>query len=153
MTSTRISRRIDAPRAAVYRALLDPEAIARWRFPEGMSCVVHEFEAREGGAVRVSLTYDAPTDAGKTSAQTDTYAGHFVRLVPDREVVEAIAFETADPELAGEMTMTTVLSDADRGTEVAVLHEGIPPGVPPEANEVGTRMALDKLAKLVEGPG
>ena len=150
MASTRNSRLVRAPREAVYRALIDPEAIVRRRFPEGMRCEVHSFEPREGGAFRVSLTYEAPTGAGKSSAQTDTYAGHFSRLVPDREVVEAIEFETDDPQLAGEMTMTTVLSDAAGGTEVAVLHEGIPPGVSTEANELGTRMALDNLAALVE---
>lgn len=150
MTATWTSREIRASRGRVYRALLDPEAVARWRFPEGMTCVVHSFEPREGGAFRVSLTYCAPTDAGKTSSQTDTYAGHFARLVPDREVVEVIEFETADPELAGEMTMTTVLGDAAGGTEVTVHHEGIPPGVSVEANELGTRMALDNLAALLE---
>lgn len=118
-----------------------------------MSCEVHSFDPREGGAFRVSLTYDVPTGAGKTSAQTDTYGGHFARLVADREVVEKIEFETADPELAGEMTMTTVLDDADGGTEIVVAHEGIPPGVPTEANAEGTRMALDNLAALVEEPG
>jgi uncharacterized protein YndB with AHSA1/START domain len=151
VATTRTTRHIQASRAAVYRALLDPDAVARWRFPEGMTCVVHSFEPREGGAFRVSLTYDAPTDAGKSSAQTDTYAGHFSRLVRDREVVEVIEFETADPELAGEMTITTVLSDAGDGTEVTIHHQGIPPGVPVEANELGTRMALDNLAALLEG--
>jgi len=150
MTSTRTGRLVRAPRAAVYRALVDPEAIARWRFPEGMSCVVHSFEAREGGAFRVSLTYDAPSGAGKSDPQTDTYTGRFARLVPDREVVEVIEFETADPGLAGEMTMTTVLTDSGEGTEVAILHEGLPSGVSVEQNEIGTRMALDNLAALVE---
>ncbi len=151
MTATRNSRHVRAPRAAVYRALTDPAAVARWRYPDDMSSVVHSFDAREGGAFRVSLTYEVPTDAGKTSAQVDTYHGHFARLVPDREVVEVIEFETDDPEMAGEMTITTVLTDADGGTDVAILHEGLPAGVPNEANEEGTRIALDKLAALVEG--
>ncbi len=153
MGSTRTSRQISAPREVVYRALIDPEAIARWRFPAGMSCEVHSFDPREGGAFRVSLTYDAPTDTGKTSAQTDTYAGRFARLVPDREVVETIEFETDDPAMAGEMTMTTVLRDAEDGTEVTILHEGIPSGVSAAANEEGTRMALENLAALVEESG
>lgn len=59
--TTRIARHIHAPRAAVYRALLDARAMARWRVPNGMSSVVHEFDAREGGAFRVSLTYDGAT--------------------------------------------------------------------------------------------
>jgi uncharacterized protein YndB with AHSA1/START domain len=152
MASTRIARHVKAPRTAVYAALLDPDAVARWRFPEGMSCTVHSFDAREGGVFRVSLTYDAPTGTGKSDAQTDTYGGRFLRLVPEREVVEAIEFETDDPELTGEMTITTTLADAGDGTDIVAVHEGIPPGVPPEQNEIGTRMALDKLAALVEQP-
>jgi uncharacterized protein YndB with AHSA1/START domain len=56
MNSTRISCHINAPRATVYRALLDPRAVAQWKVPDGMTCHVHMFEAREGGAFRISLT-------------------------------------------------------------------------------------------------
>ncbi len=150
MYSTQASRHIRAPRSAVYRALLDAGAIAQWRVPAGMSSHVHEFDAREGGSFRVSLTYDAPTGTGKSASRTDTYRGHFVRLVPDEQVVEAFEFETADPDLRGEMTMTTTLTDADGGTDVLVVHEGVPDKVPPADNETGTRMALAKLAKLTE---
>ena len=115
-----------------------------------MTSQVHEFDAREGGRFRISLTYEASGEAGKSAAHTDTYHGHFVRLVPDEQVVEVFEFETADPELGGEMTMTTTLSDAVGGTDVTIVHEGIPSGVPAEDNEIGTRMALEKLAKLVE---
>jgi hypothetical protein len=59
----------------VYRALLDPEAVQRWMVPEGMTSHVHSFDTREGGAFRISLTYDTPTTAGKTSARTDTFNG------------------------------------------------------------------------------
>jgi uncharacterized protein YndB with AHSA1/START domain len=115
-----------------------------------MTSQVHEFDAREGGCFRISLTYDASAEAGKSAAHTDTYHGHFVRLVPDEQVVEVFEFETTNPELRGEMTMTTTLSDADGGTDVTIVHEGIPSGVPAGDNEIGTRMALEKLAKLVE---
>ncbi|MFF6783593.1 SRPBCC domain-containing protein [Streptomyces sp. NPDC012510] len=154
MYSTRVSRHLTAPRPAVYRALLDPEAIARWRVPAGMSSQVHEFDAREGGRFRVSLTYDVPTGAGKSASHTDTYHGRFTKLVPDQEVVEVLEFETEDPALRGTMTMTTTLTDADDGgTDVLMLHEGIPDAVPPADNETGTRMALENLARLVEADG
>jgi uncharacterized protein YndB with AHSA1/START domain len=148
--STQAFRHIRAPRSAVYRALLDAGAIAQWRVPAGMSSHVHEFDAREGGSFRVSLTYDAPTGTGKSASHTDTYRGHFVKLVPDEQVVEVFEFETADPDLRGEMTMTTTLTDADGGTDVLMVHEGVPDKVPPADNETGTRMALAKLAKLTE---
>jgi hypothetical protein len=74
----------------------------------------------------------------------------FIELVPDERVVEEFEFETSDPALHGAMRMTTALADADGGTDVIVLHEGLPPGVSARDNEIGTRMALDKLAALVE---
>jgi uncharacterized protein YndB with AHSA1/START domain len=151
MASTRVSRRhVNAPQPKVCRALLDPEAVARWKVPDGMTSFVHAFDTREGGAFWVSLTYDAPTLAGKTTAHTDTYAGRFVKLIPNEEVVEIIEFETSDPALRGEMTVTWTLSDADGGTEIIAVHDGLPPNVPIADNELGYRLALAKLAALVE---
>jgi uncharacterized protein YndB with AHSA1/START domain len=146
----RVSRHVDAPRAAVYRALLDPGAIAQWRVPDGMTSHVHQFEAREGGSFRISLSYEDATRSGKSAAHTDTYHGHFVELVADEKVVEVFEFETTDPSLVGEMTITTTLTDADGGTDIAMTHEGLPRGVSAADNETGTRMALANLARLVE---
>jgi uncharacterized protein YndB with AHSA1/START domain len=141
---------VNAARPAIYRALVDADAITRWRVPAGMSSQVHEFDAREGGSFRISLTYDVPDATGKSAAHTDTYHGHFRRLVPDEQVVEEFEFETADPAFQGTMTMTTTLTDADGGTDVLIVHEGIPDGVSAADNETGTRMALANLARLAE---
>lgn len=148
--STHLTQYIHAPRAAVYRALIDPEAIATWMVPEGMTSHVHSFDSREGGAFRISLTYDEPSGAGKTSAHTDTYHGRFVRLIPNRQVVEVMEFESDDATMRGEMTVTFTLTDADGGTEVEAMHQNLPPGVAPADNEIGWRMSLEKLAQLVE---
>jgi uncharacterized protein YndB with AHSA1/START domain len=150
MSSSRISRHLNAPRASVYRALLDVLAVATWKAPNGMTCHVHEFDPREGGSFRISLTYDAPTGTGKTIAHTDTYHGRSMKLIPNEQVVEVDEFETADPALRGEMTITITLADADGGTDLIAVHDGLPRGVSPVDNETGWRMALDKLAALVE---
>jgi uncharacterized protein YndB with AHSA1/START domain len=150
MSSTRITRHINAPRAAVYRALLDARAVATWKVPTGMTSHVHAFDAREGGSFRISLTYDAPTGTGKTTARTDTYHGRFVKLVPNEQVVEVDEFETADSALRGEMTITITLVDARGGTDLHAVHDGLPPGVSAADNELGWRLALGKLAALVE---
>ena len=151
MSATRVSRHIDAPRERIYRLLLDPAAIVQWKVPDGMTAHVHAFEPREGGAIRVSLTYDSPDQTGKSSAQTDTYHGRFVRLVPNECVVEADEFETDDPGLRGEMISTITLADAPGGgTHVEGMHEKLPPGVSVADNETGWRMALAKLAALAE---
>ena len=144
---------VRAEPSRVYDALLDPRAVQAWRVPDDMAATIHEWEPSEGGRFRVSLTYRAEDRTGKTERATDTYAGTFERLVPDQQVVERLAFETVDPLLAGEMTMTWTLQEAEGGTEVDLLHEALPDAIPPEDNTTGTRMALAKLAAYVEGAG
>jgi uncharacterized protein YndB with AHSA1/START domain len=151
VATTELTRHIRAPRTVVYRALLDPSDVQGWMVPGEMTSEVHAFDPREGGGFRISLTYAAPTSAGKTSAHTDTYHGRFVRLVADTEIVQVIEFETDDPRLQGEMTVTYSLADADGGTALTGRHENLPPGVSAADNELGWSMSLGKLAALVEG--
>lgn len=150
MSSTRIRSHVNAPRAIVYRAFLDANAVAKWMVPTGMTSHVHAFDAREGGSFRISLTYDARTGTGKTTAQTDTYHGRFVKLVPNELIVQVVEFETTDPALRGEMTITLKLADADGGTDLLAVHDGLPPGLSPADNEAGWRSSLAKLAALAE---
>ena len=150
--STTVSGVVRAPRREVYRALLDPTAVAGWRVPDDMTAEVLEFDAREGGLFRVRLRY---TDgrAGKTDGEGDVYSGFFKRLLPDEKVVEVIEFDTDDDTMRGSMTLTTTLREVDGGTLVELVHEGVPDGIPPEQNEEGTRMALANLAAYVEAAG
>lgn len=151
--SSVVTARIAAPRPRVFGALLDPRAVERWRVPYDMTSEVHELDAREGGSFRVSLSYRDPNRHGKTSANTDTYRGRFVELVPDLRVVEAVEFETGEDSMRGEMRITTTLTDAPGGgTDIEMAFDGLPPGVRPQDNEQGTRMALERLAALLERP-
>ena len=99
----------------------------------------------------MSLTYDAPDAQGKSSAHTDTYHGRFVELVPEERIVEVLEFETDNPAMQGEMTMTVTLVDASGGTDLVAVHAGLPSGVSPQDNELGWRMSLGKLAAMLEG--
>lgn len=150
MYSTRTTRWMSATPAEVYAALLDPEAVARWRVPDGMTSEVHEFDPQVGGRFRISLTYDADDQSGKSAGRTDTYHGYFAVLDPDHLVVEKTEFEAADPALQGVMTMSTELHAVDDGCEVIIVHDDIPDAVAREDNEAGTQMALTRLANLVE---
>lgn len=152
MSTLRIAIHINAPREAVYRALLDARAVQNWMVPEGMTSEVHVFEPREGGAFRITLTYEAQTEAGKTQAHSDTHHGRFVKLVANALVVQTTEFETDDPSLQGEMMMRFTLSEGvGGGTDLVAEHENVPPGISPADNETGWRMSLGKLAALVEG--
>jgi uncharacterized protein YndB with AHSA1/START domain len=132
-----VSRFINAPPDAVYRACTNLASIVRWRVPESMSGKV---DGSDGATYRVSLTY--PDD------RADTFEATFVERVPNERIVERIRFDAAGR--AGEMTMTTSLRAVGDGTEVTVAYGNLPSGVRPEDNDEGTRQALAKLAEMAE---
>lgn len=148
LRETRILQPIAAPAAVVYRLLLDPGAIAAWKVPDGMTCQVHQFEPREGGRFRVSLTHTEAGAVGKSTGHTDTYHGSFVRLRPAREIVERLAFETTDPRMQGWMTASYRLTSLPTGTALLAIHGDVPPGVSLRDNHTGWAMALSRLADL-----
>ncbi len=152
-TSTVVSRVVNAPREAVYRAFLDQDALVAWLPPGSMTGVVHAFDAREAGAFSMSLIYpDGDRSArGKTTDSTDTFRGRFVKLIPGERIVWAVEFDSADPSFAGEMIVSTTLAPAGSGTKVTMLCENIPPGIRREDNEAGCRSTLEKLAAFLNG--
>jgi uncharacterized protein YndB with AHSA1/START domain len=146
------SRIIRASPRTIYRALLDPEAIVRWRPPAGMKAHVYAFDPREGGTFRMSFSYvDASHDVrGKTSDDADVFEGRFLELVPDERVVELIEFESDDPAFTGSMAVTTSLRAVDGGTEVTIRCENVPQGIRPEDHAVGMASTLKNLASFTE---
>lgn len=150
---TRNARFIEAPPETLYRACTDPAALPVWRVPGDMTGAVHRFDLRVGGGYEMSLYYPPSEDAsrGKTSAREDRYTARFVELTPPLRLVEAITFDTDDPAFAGELVMEVTLEAVADGTMVTIRFTGLPPGVRPEDNEAGTRSALEKLARYVEG--
>lgn len=141
---------VPASPSEVYRAFIDPAVFASWLPPEGMRANVHVFEPREGGRIGMSLTYDDPASGpgGKTTEDTDTFAGRFAELVPDRRIVHVAEFESDRPDLAGAMRITWELSAARGGTQVACTCEDIPSGISLEDNEAGTISSLENLAAI-----
>lgn len=147
-----VSRVIKASPQAVYRALLDPTAVAAWRAPDGMKAKVLTFEPRVGGAFRMSLEYTTPDHRlpGKTTAHSDIARGRFRELVPDRCVIEEIAFESEDPAMAGTMVLTTMLTAVAEGTRVTIACQNAPSGIRPQDHEIGIASTLENLAHFVE---
>lgn len=147
--STRATRWVRAEPDAVFRALLDPFAVAAWRVPNGMTATIHRFDAREGGRFRITLHPEAG-EGGRSAERPQTFRGRFRRLVPGQLVAEAIEFESRDPALAGVMMITTELRQVDDGCEVTMIYEDIPEGAYADADEVALQMALVRLAAWVE---
>jgi len=141
---------IEAPPPTVYRAFVDPDLVAQWLAPGEMTAEVHEFDAREGGEIRISLHYPEGADqAGKSTDTADMYRARFVELVPDERVIQSIEFETDDPDFSGQMRMVVTLDPTRQGTHVKIEFENIPEGISLEDNRLGTSLSLEKLSALI----
>ena len=151
-TGTRTAATIRAPWEVFYGAFTDPAALEAWQAPGEVTAKVHEFDACVGGGYRMSLFYptSGPANRGKTAEREDRFTARFVELAPPTRIVQAITFDSADLAFAGEMTMMVTLEEVDTGTAVTIAFEGLPPGIRPEDNDVGTRSSLEKLARFVE---
>lgn len=146
------SRVIRASPSTLYRAYMDPKALASWLPPKGMRCHIHEFDPREGGTYRMALIYEQTDHStpGKTSEHADLVQGKFVELVPDERIVQRVEFESEDPAFAGAMTMTWKLAAVPGGTEVTIFCENVPEGIRQEDHDVGLRATLENLAAFTE---
>lgn len=146
------SRVIRAAPEAIFRAFSSAEAIASWRRPQGMTCKVYAFDAREGGSFRMAFEYAGPEHdvPGKTSAHRDVFHGRFLEWVPNERIVERVEFETHDPAFAGAMTVTTTLTGVPSGTEVTILCENVPVGIRPGDHEKGMMSSLENLAAFTD---
>lgn len=148
----RAARVVSAPRSVVWRAFVEPELLARWLAPAGMTCRVEAFEPWTGGAYRLVLTYDA-RGAGKTTADSDVTEGRFVDVTPPERLVQTVRFRSADAAFAGEMRVEWTLSDVRDGTRVAVAASDVPAGISAEDHAAGLGSSLQNLARLMEGAG
>jgi len=147
--ATRESRLIAAPPEKVWAAFMDPAALAEWLPPGTMTGKVHAFDPRAGGGYRMLLFYPADEgDArGKTAAREDRFDVRFVALDPPRRMVEAVTFESDNPDFRDEMTITVTFAPVGSGTQVTFCFESLPPGIRPEDNQEGTRLSLEQLAR------
>lgn len=141
-----VSRVIKAPPERVYEAFLDPDELAQWLPPTGFSAEVHQLEPEKGGTFRMTFTEETEELAEYGS----TFGGTYQELVPGKRIVHTDAFETDDPAMAGEMTVTITFEAVPEGTEVTVRQEGIPEAIPPEDSHAGWTDSLGQLAGLVE---
>jgi uncharacterized protein YndB with AHSA1/START domain len=125
----------------IYRAFLDPDALAKWLSPDGFTCKVHSLEAKVGGSYKMSFT-------NFTNSQSHSFGGKYLELVPGKRLRYTDTFD--DPNMPGEMITTVDLKKVSCGTELSVVQEGIPAAIPTEMCYLGWQDSLVLLAKLVE---
>jgi uncharacterized protein YndB with AHSA1/START domain len=137
----RLHRVLRAPPERVFRAFVEPEAMARWIPPYGFTCKVHEMDARVGGGYRMSFTNFG-------TGHDHSFGGSYLELTPPTKIRYTDRFD--DPNLPGEMVTTVSLAKVSCGTELSVVQEGIPAAIPVAMCYLGWQESLAQLAKLVE---
>jgi uncharacterized protein YndB with AHSA1/START domain len=137
----RLHRVLRANPDKVYRAFLDPAAMAKWLPPNGFTCQVHHMDARVGGTFRMSFT-------NFSTGHGHSFGGEYLELVPGKKLRYTDKFD--DANLPGTMVTTITLQSVSVGTELSVVQEGVPEMIPPEACYLGWQESLILLGKLVE---
>lgn len=139
--SVKFHRVLRAKPEKVYRAFLDPDAMAKWLPPYGFTGKVHEIDAKVGGTYKMSFT-------NFTSGNSHSFGGKFLELVPNERIRHTDAFD--DANLPGTMQTTISLKAVACGTEINIVQEGIPDMIPLDGCYVGWQESLTLLAQLVE---
>lgn len=139
--TVRLHRVLRAPPARVYRAFLDPDAMAKWLPPHGFTGKVHHLDARVGGSYRMSFT-------NFSTGASHSFGGEYLELVPHERIRHTDRFD--DPNLPGTLVVTVSLQKVSCGTELDILQEGIPEVIAVEACYLGWQESLALLAMLVE---
>lgn len=137
----RLHRVLKSTPDKIYRAFLDPDAMAKWLPPHGFTGKVHHLDARVGGTFRMSFTNFG-------SGNSHSFGGEYLELVPNERIRHTDKFD--DPNLPGEMQVTISLKPVSCGTDVAIVQEGVPAVIPAEACYLGWQESLTLLAQLVE---
>jgi uncharacterized protein YndB with AHSA1/START domain len=127
--------------AKVYRAFLEPGALAKWLPPYGFTCSVDHLDARVGGTFR--MTFHNFSHGGGHG-----FGGEYLELVPHERIRYTDRFD--DPQLPGVMSVTVALRPVLCGTELSVTQSGIPEAIPLEMCYLGWQESLLQLAALVE---
>jgi len=139
--TVRLHRVLRASPGKVYRAFLEPGALAKWLPPHGFTCTVHHLDARVGGTFRMSFHNFG-------SGGSHSFGGEYLELVPDERIRYTDRFD--DPGLPGAIEVTVSLSPVLCGTELHIAQAGIPEAIPLEMCYLGWQESLAQLATLVE---
>ena len=136
-----LHRVLIAPPEKVYRAFLEPDALAKWIPPNGFTCTVHHQEPVVGGTFKSSFR-------NFTNGQSHSFGGRYLELVPGERLRYTDCFD--DPQLPGEIVVTVSMKAVPCGTELTILQENLPDAIPAAQCYLGWRESLRNLARLVE---
>ncbi len=140
----RLSRRLKAPREAVFRAFTDPVALAKWFGPEGMNIDNVKVDLRPGGAY--SMVFNA------ADGDTHGLSGVYREISPPERLVMTWVWDHGD--LAGIETLVTIeLAEAGAETELTLIHEKLPSQESLDLHNQGWTSSFKCLDRMVENGG
>jgi len=139
--TVRLHRMLAASPEKIYRAFLEPDALAKWLPPNGFTCTVHRLEPKVGGVHKMSFR-------NFTTGDGHSFGGEYLELKPSERLRYTDKFD--DPNLPGQMEVTVTLKKSSFGTELTIVQEGVPNAIPLEACYLGWQESLRSLARLVE---
>ncbi|ESX48742.1 MULTISPECIES: SRPBCC family protein [unclassified Mesorhizobium] len=140
-STVRLHRVLTTSPEKVYRAFTEADALAKWLPPNGFTCTVHSFDAKVGGAFKMSFR-------NFTTGGSHSFGGEYLELVPGERLRYTDRFD--DPNLPGQIEVTVLMKKVSVGTELDITQAGIPDVIPAEACYLGWQESLRNLAKLVE---
>ncbi|WP_028311615.1 SRPBCC family protein [Derxia gummosa] len=139
--TVRLHRVLRAPAERIYRAFVEPGALAKWLPPHGFTCTVHEMDARVGGSFRMSFH-------NFSNGGSHSFGGEYLELVPGERLRYTDRFD--DLNLPGQLEVSVLLTPVICGTELSIAQSGIPDAIPLEMCYLGWQESLGQLAQLVE---
>lgn len=129
--SLSLHRVIKASPEKVYRAFTDSLAIAAWLPPYGFLCTVHEMNVKVGGKYKMTFH-------NFTTGSEQSFGGEYLEVKPNELLKYQDQFD--DPNMPGTMIYTAWFKKTPVGTDLNILHEGIPDAIPVEMCYLGGRI-------------
>ena len=139
-TTLRIVRVFKAPRARVFTAFVEPEALRQWFCPEGF-----RFE---------DITIDPATGRGASFTMVHEATGGrycwelaYTVVDPPKRLEWTSIWHEGFPDPGRETFVTVTFADVAGGTEVTLVHENLVDAAVRDDHGQGWNSGLDKLAR------
>jgi uncharacterized protein YndB with AHSA1/START domain len=130
-----------APRSVVFRALTDPQELARWWGPDGFTIPSVESDLRPGGGYRIAMR--------PPEGEPFSLVGEFLEVDAPERLSYTFRWEDPDPE-DRETVVTLSVSGIEGGSAELVLTQGDFATERRRAlHEEGWTQGLDKLEALM----
>ena len=135
-----ITRRIAAPRDAVFRAWSDPAELAKWWGPEGTNATVDQMDFRPGGGWRTSMIND----------KGDAYvcSGVYRAIAPPERLEFTWAWET-DGARGHETVVILEFHERGGGTEMVFRQSLFETPEGTRLHNEGWTSSLDRLERIL----